>query len=146
MHVAPQVLVGPDPGVGQEARVDKLAPGPYKLVAVRFDLTTGATVADRRPHLVIEHQGVEVFRAAAAAVQAASTARRYVAAHGNPTSVDTAAGVAYLPLPEDLVLTEQSVVRTATDGLQADDNYGPITLFVLAPNPTPEDALTYGGS
>lgn len=134
MPSQPVVFVGPTPAAGAEARVDRLAPGVYQVLAIRFALTTSAAIADRLPALVVTHQGQEVWRVVAPATQPASTTRVYVAAAAVDRVADTTAGFVLLPLPPLLLLTDLSSVATSTGSIQAADQYSPLTLFV-APCP-----------
>lgn len=118
-----RAVAGTDPAAGVEVSETVPTNARWTLYAVRFPLVTDATVANRRVHLLVDDGTNTLYEAAAPDVQAASLTRNYNAANHGFAPAATVSEL-YLNLPVPLPLLQGWRVRTATDSLQAGDNFG----------------------
>lgn len=122
-------IAGTDPALGIEIAETVPTNARWRLLGVRFTLTTDATVANRLPVLTIDDGATAYFTMPAFAVQAASLGVTYqAAAFGFSLAVS---GQQCLALPSvDLILQGGHRIRTVTTAIVAGDNYSAPQLYV----------------
>ncbi len=91
-------------------------------------LTTGAAVANRQVHIVLDDGANQIYNHPALAVQVASTAVRYVFAAG-VAALTTTDGVQVVPIPPRYFLRSLHRIRTLTTALQAADQWSAAQLL-----------------
>jgi len=128
-------ITGTNPGAGVEATQTVPVGALWLLKAVRLSLTTDATVATRRVHLIIDDGATAITTIAAQDTQAASLGRNYNFADYAfaPAAVG---GEIFVALPRGFVLPAGYRIRTSTANIQAGDDYGAPVYYVeewLAP-------------
>lgn len=127
---AVRVVTGTDPAAGLDISETVPAGATWELLAVRLVLVTSATVADRRPILILRVGGVFV-----------ASIPLYGVIPANQTSVVTWAGGAAVDtspttvalvglLPDKTILPAGSIISLLTLNLQVADNYAAPTLLV----------------
>jgi len=126
---------GVDPAAGAEVSITVPAGAVWRVLGLRFVLTTDATAVNRQTDLVIDDGANTLLRIEPPAAQGASGTRGYNYGPGLPArAVLTAEFIA--PLPVDTLLAGGWRLRTVTGQLQAADNYNSVQLWVeewLAP-------------
>jgi hypothetical protein len=119
-----------DPAAGAEISVTVPARTIYKLVGARVALVTDATVSNRTVQLTVD-DGTTVFNLfPSPSTQAASLTYNYnfTAGANNATVLNNNVVVG---IGQDLLLPSTYRIRTLTNNIQAGDNFGIMTLFVL---------------
>lgn len=122
-------LASATPGAGSEISLAVTDGARSKPLTMSFVLTTGAAVTNRLVHLEIVDGTNIVGRMPADAVHVASTSRRYTAAAGASSSA-AAGGAGLIPMPIDLVLGPNDILRTRTTNLQAADQFTNAQLYL----------------
>lgn len=128
---SPEIVAGTNQAAGVE--ISEVVPSTraWTLYAVFFRLVTSATVANRRPHLVIDDGNSNIiFRSPAGAVQAASATVDYAFCNTNVRETAVTDGVLMAPMPA-LILHPGWRVRTITTAIQAGDDFGAPSLLVV---------------
>lgn len=122
-------VAGTDPAAGVEIVETVPADARWRFIGATFQLVAGVAVANRQVHLVFDDGANVLFRTVAASVQTAGQTHNYNAgAHGVTAAV--VAGEQFLPTSSELLLFQAWRLRTATDALQAADDYGAPRLLV----------------
>jgi hypothetical protein len=123
-------FIGTDPAAGVEITETVPAGVAWEIRNILLSLVTNATVANRRPTLVIDDGTNDVAREAAIADQAASLTFKYdfAAAHGNASQQTTTHQALLLP---ELVCLPGWRIRTVTSGLVAGDDYAAPVLQII---------------
>jgi hypothetical protein len=128
-------VVGPDPAAGAEVTITVPQTARWRVLGLRFQLVTDATVVNRQVDLVIDDGANVVLRIEPPAVQGAGGTRGYNYGPGLPAR--TVLTQEFLgALPVEAVLEGGWRIRTVTALLQAADNYNGVFLWVeewLAP-------------
>lgn len=122
-------IAGTNPAPGVEISETVPTNARWRVIGVRFTLTTDATVANRLPVLTIDDGATVYFTMPAFAVQAASLGVTYQAA---PLGFSLAvSGQQCLSLPSDgFVLQGGHRIRTVTTAIVAGDDYSAPQLYV----------------
>lgn len=120
--------IGADPDAGAEAIITVPARRRWKVHSIHQELVTDITEEDRTCAIIID-DGTNILLAFSSLVaQTASTTKHYYFAHIGAPEINILL-ISTNPMPE-LILAPGSRIRTATNGLQAGDNYGaPIFLI-----------------
>lgn len=126
-----KIVSGSDPAAGAESTITVPAGEVWELIGFEVTLVTDATVANRRPRIVLDDGTTEFFRQAAGADITASLTTIVVGSGASVASL--AAGVAHIPLAPGVILGPSYRIRTLTLNLQAGDNYGVPVVFVRTP-------------
>ena len=113
-----------NPAAGSEFAFSSPANQSYRLLWVRFRLITDATAAIRRVHLVLGDSGGVGFDAIAGAAQTASQNILYTAAAFPSMPVAADDNDILIPIPNNLIFTGESEIKTKTANLQAGDDFG----------------------
>lgn len=120
-----------DPAAGAEATITIDNQQTWKLHSAVITLVTDATVATRQVKLLITPflatQGYTMF---STATQTAAQTRRYnfIGAQQAVTSND---GLRFIiPIPSPILMSQSAVISTLTEGLQAGDNFGKLSLQI----------------
>lgn len=122
------MVIGADPAAGVEISDAVPAGKQWRLISVLLQLVTNATVANRRPHVIVD-DGANVFhRRASNATQAASLTQNYLFAGEGPEAAVRGTYVAD-PLPVQEI-PAGARIKTVTENLQAGDNYGAPLYYV----------------
>lgn len=100
-----------------------------RIKSLHFTLTTSAAVATRRVHLSIEHFEGHTYEIWPSTDQTASLTRKYQFPSGISIDSATHDDDILCPLPSDLVLSGDSIIRTNTVNLQAGDQFTGIGIF-----------------
>jgi len=117
-----------DPVAGAEWTVTVTTDTRRVVAAVRFQLVTDATVANRFPRVEFVSGGATIWRSLPMDAQVASTTRDY----------NYSIGVDYLTTPQqneyqnqmpELILSQGTIVRSSTVGIVAGDNYGAPAMY-----------------
>ena len=117
-------VVGSDPAAAAEALETVGSNLVIKLLSMRINLVADANAANRRVGLRFDN-GTNVFhQEKAGAVQTASTTVQYCSFLGSGKDGAQLNLTLAFPLPEDLLLYEGYRFYTATNNIQAGDNYG----------------------
>lgn len=119
----PRAAAVPNPAAGSEVSVMLNADAYTRLEALRLELVTDGTAANRQVQLELVAAGGVIWRSPAFDAQTASLTRSYFWAIGGEFQAAPALGDhnGYLP---DLILPPASIFRTVTENLQAGDDYG----------------------
>ena len=118
-----RILVGTDPGAGAEVSETVPAGLDWELVATRVSFVTDATVANRRPHLIVDDGTNVLVQSPAPTDQGASTTTAYQwSSFGQ--QITTTGGNSLMVMPNVIKLEAGYRVRTSTVGIVAGDNYG----------------------
>lgn len=129
-------IAGSDPAAGVEATVTTFLnaqSGPASILSVSVQLVTDATVANREVVLIVDDGSTTVFASIPSGVtQVASQTRRYTFGLALPRGAGAQSLDVVAPLPPVAVFNGWRV-RTSTVGLQAGDNFGPMTVLVSKP-------------
>ena len=121
-------ITGTDPDAGAEISEVVPARRRWRILAVRFTFVTDATVADRLVHLHID-DGVNTFAdICVTTAHQASVTKTYNFSNFGSTQLNPA-NCLYIPLPP-LPLSPGFRIRTATDLIEAGDNFGAPQLLV----------------
>jgi hypothetical protein len=123
------IATGTNPAAGAEAQYQISATARVILRGAAVTLVTSATAANRRTHLLITSGATTLLDLPSATLQTASLTRTYYAAPFPfaPAAVGT---VIYLPLPAALPLPASAIIKTSTDAIEADDDYGALTVYL----------------
>lgn len=122
-------ITGTLPAAGAEISESVPTGVRWRILAFRYSLTSSVAVANRDSQLTID-DGANIFvQESAEAPQAASLAWRYTWAPGLVIGAQSNATV-FVPLPVGLELNAGSRIRTATQNLQAADQYSAPQYFV----------------
>lgn len=118
------------PAAGSEWSVTPTGRGAWRILTLRFTLVTAAAVANRTVNLFATDGTQAYFRSGGGGVQAAGATVNYGAMLGvGPATVQ--GSTAFVGWPQDgLVLAEGHQLGTATDNLQAADQYQNIGMLV----------------
>lgn len=112
-----------DPAAGAEWTVTLNANHETLVRGIRVQLVTDATVANRFPRVEFVSGASILWRSHPHAAQIASLTRDYNFVLGGQ-HIDAAAAAEYQNFLPNIILPPGAIVRGATDGLQAGDNYG----------------------
>jgi hypothetical protein len=119
-----------DPAAGAEVSVSVPVGARWRVESFHGQLTTDATVANRRPVLILDDSGAfQVARVASSATQAASLTMNYMWNRGvsvDPVVTEQGQGL----LPTDGTLISGWRIRTSTFNLQAADDWAAPQLLV----------------
>lgn len=122
-------VTGADPVAGAEITDTVPADARWLFLGGSWALVTAVAVANRQVHLLIDDGANVLFRTVSASVQTASLTHQYNAGnHG--ISAAAIATEHWLPTPADAWLFQGWRLRTATDALQAADDFGPATWWI----------------
>lgn len=124
-----RAVAGADPAAGAEITVRVPETAQWRLLGLRFELVTDATVANRQVDLLIDDGANTVLRIEPPAVQAASLTDGYNYGPGLPARALLTSEF-LIPLPVKVVLPGGWRIRTVTANLQAADNFGAVYLWV----------------
>ena len=122
-------ITGTDPAVDTEISEAVPTNARWLVRSVRFTLVTDANAATRRVHLVIDDGTTTLLDIGAGGTQTASVTKSYNAFPEGPSATSVTAEV-YLTLPGNLMLLQGFQLLTATQFLQATDNFGAPQLYV----------------
>jgi hypothetical protein len=123
-------LAGATPAAGAEIAETVPVGVRWHLLALKVQLATSATVANRIPRLILDDTVNAFFVAEPnAALVASSTYQVQWAAGISGSTIGSSNGV-YLPLPSPLLLSQSWRIRTLTSGIQAGDQYGSVAYLV----------------
>ena len=99
-----------------------------RIRSLQFTLTTSATVANRRVHLEFEDIEGGKFEVWSSVDQAASTTRIYSCCPVAGASSFADDNDILIPIPPNLVMKADSLIRTKTVNLQAGDQFSSISI------------------
>jgi hypothetical protein len=114
-------FTGTDPAAGAEITETVPANAVWRWIGGLATLVTDATVADRRVHVTIDNGTSVYWEGVSTSVQAASLTNKY--SIGAPVAA-AIGNVHFIPLPLDTYLVGGDRIITATDLLEAGDNWG----------------------
>lgn len=116
------VITGSDPAAGAEISYQIGSYQRWRLRAMVATLVTGAAAATRQVHLQIVSHSATVLDLPSATTQIISLTRTYYAA---PFGFQPGAVLTdiFLPLPMDFILPPSATIQTATDNLNALDDW-----------------------
>ena len=101
-----------------------VASGTYqKIRSIIFTLVTDATAADRNVRLRFSNFSNQIFDITIATLQTASLTYEYTFLAGHPFGPTLINNKIVIPMPGDLLLGESFNIATATNNLQAGDNF-----------------------
>jgi len=123
-------VTGTNPAAGVEISETVPTNARWRLIALLVQLVTDATVANRRPHFIVDDGVNTLFEVETGTDQAASQTIRYNFANTGYRVAVAAQNIAYLTAPFYLPLFQGWRVRTSTVNLQAGDDYGAPQLLV----------------
>jgi len=113
-----------DPGAGAEVALTVPAGQTWKIIGFRLSLVTSATVANRRPHIVVIKGGGQKYDMFSSIDQVASESKVYTFAQfGDLTSQGNGNDI-LASIPNGLIVQSGDTIATETLNLQAGDNYG----------------------
>ncbi len=124
-----RTFTGTDPAAGTEVIEQVPTNALWRLVAVRVQLTTSATVATRVVKVRIDPPGGVSYELPSAYDHPASTTQRYVFSTV-PLNLVARDSVVNVPIPGDFLLPQTSIFRTVTTNLQIGDDWTPPALTV----------------
>jgi len=116
------LLVGTDPAAGADNLQTVPTGARWRLTSVNTVLTTNATVATRRVHLIIDNGVNWILDAPSTVTQAASLSYLYYFANYG-TNLGLILTSVYNTIPAPLTLRAGSRIRTLTDALVAGDDF-----------------------
>lgn len=116
-------ITGTDPAANTEISETVPANTRWRPLLFRAMLVTDATVATRDVRLVMDDGTLTLAQVPADQTQAASLTISYTAFAGAPLSTARNTG-AVIQMPDGIMLTGASRLRTQTSSLQATDNWG----------------------
>lgn len=120
---------GTDPAAGSEISEQVPTNARWRLISMAYVLVASAAVANRIPILSINGGSGPVYQVASGVAVTASQTAQYRAAAGVPfLTIDTLRYT--LPLPVDLLLSQDCIIGTITTAIDAGDNYGVPRLLV----------------
>jgi len=117
-----------NPAAGAEWNITVPDGEMWRIMAIRFNLVTSATVANRRVHVSLEVGGAPAFELISSVDQAASLTRAYTcqAVGGAGTFSDD--NDILIAMPDNMLIPGGDIIRTLTTNLQAGDDYGVATI------------------
>lgn len=122
-------ITGTNPAAGVEISETVPTAARWRLASMRAQLVTDATVASRRPQLIVDDGTTELFRVIPNVTQAASTTKNWQFLDSFPsTGFDL--NDAFSNLPPGLFVFAGWRIRTSTIDLAAGDNWGAPQLLV----------------
>jgi len=129
----PHIAVSADPAAGAEASITVPEGATWLVVSATIVCAQGATQTPW-PYLAVEDaDGTQLVAFPGASDDMdASVTSSFTWAPGLPTTAAAALTVNTAPIPPTLLLKGGMKVETATDGIGANTNYGPLTLWVIA--------------
>lgn len=95
----------------------------FLITAISFRLVTAVAAANRRVHLSITYPGGGAVDYFSSIDQAASLTRDYTCAPRPGGLAEFAGTKIIIPIPDNLWLSEGAIIATATDNLQAADDF-----------------------
>jgi len=123
-------VTGSSPSAGDDLTIPVPTGKVWRLLSLRFALTTSATAANRRVKLRLSDASDNiVYEVPAASTQAASLTKAYTAAAGAQNVADSD-GSLVLALPTEIVLGPGYKILTACVNLQAGDSFDQLALLV----------------
>lgn len=126
-----RTLTGTDPAAGAEISETVPTGARWELTAIGFTLVSDATVATRRPNLFLDDGTLnDYFRSANPGTQTASSSNRYHFAPSMPLAAIVGGTSQLGGLITPHIMPAGHRIRTATNSLQAGDNYGSPTYVV----------------
>lgn len=121
LHGRIRPITGTDPDAGTEISETVPARRRWRLLTINFSLVTDVTVADRYVRLIIDDGTTVLYISSAIAAHVASLTRNH--SYGvNGQTHDVTYNTFNTSLP-DLILISGFRIRTATQDLQAADNF-----------------------
>jgi len=124
-----RLVSGTDPAAGEEVLETVPTNAKWKILAVRFFLTTDATVANRQPALMIDDGSNEIHRSIYHNAQTASLVRSYFFNLGSTFTAAVNNSWHLNNLPE-LELPAGARIRSVTSGIQAGDDFAAPNILV----------------
>jgi len=125
-----RAVTGTNPAAGAEITETVPTGARWRVVSIGATLVTDGTVATRRASLTYDDGATVFFRSAQVQTQLASVTRRYTWAAGLPVETIISAEAAVAGLPVGGILTGGMRILTATESLQAADDWGAPLLLV----------------
>ena len=130
-----------DPAAGAEVSITVPGRAVWKVIAMKVNLVTSATVAARRLRMEAADGNGNVFsRVASASQQNASTTNRYTIMSSMGTSL-LGFTEHIMPSPDPLILLPGYNYATVTASIQAGDNFSAPVLYVQE---TPQRGIAAG--
>lgn len=125
-----RVVNGTDPAVG--AQILEVVPlgRQWRIIAIRFAFVTAAVVASRRVHLVLTDGFTDILDVFTGIDQLTSETRNYSCAAFGTTTDFADDNDILLPLPQGIILDEESEIKTDTTNMNAGDNFGAPKILV----------------
>lgn len=124
------VVRGADPAAGAEARLTVPGGEVWEVFFVSALLATDATVANRRPSLLVQVEGQTIWQGVVGNDQPASLTWRHNWAGGLNPGGSGASAVAQGALPTPLTLGPAAVLSTLTTAIAVGDNWQPLQAYV----------------
>lgn len=124
-------ITGTDPAAGAEISEEVPTFALWRVMGVSAQLVTDATVANRRPRLVLDDAGTRLLtESPATAAQAASLTRDYFWQQNMPHETNLTTTAIIAGVPTFAFLRPGDRIRTITENLQTGDNWGAPTLWI----------------
>jgi len=121
---------GTDPAAGSEVSHSVPTNAMWELLGIRLQLTTDATVANRRVHIIIDDGSVALLDIPVGLDQTANLTYWYYLFTNAPLLTAAVGRVVNAPIPPGLRLKEGWRIRTSTTNLQAGDNWAAPRFYV----------------
>jgi len=123
-------VTGSSPSAGDDLTIPVPTGKVWRLLSLRFTLTTSSAAANRRVKLRLSDASDNiVYEIPAASTQAASLTKIYTAAAGSQNVADSD-GSMVLALPTEIVLGPGYKILTSCVNLQAGDSFDQLALLV----------------
>lgn len=103
----------------------------WKVRAIRFTLVAAAAAASRFVHLQFKDaSGNIIYDCVSNTAQIISETKTYACFPNNAGGNPTDGGIIYLPIPSEIILTDDFTINTLTTALNAGDNFGTMVIHI----------------
>ncbi len=126
----PKVVTDSAPSAGVEVIIPNQDAKVWKIKSLSFELTTDDTVANRRVHLRYQDSAKIAMDIFADFVQTASLTRRYTFAPIGAIPTVNQDDDVLVSIPPGIIIPDGNSLRTATDNIQAGDQYSDVQILV----------------
>lgn len=118
-----RIITGINPTAGSEISESVPTNARWRLIGLRLGFNTNANVAARRPKLIISNGPGFAEIPVVISIPASTVAVLTWLAGGAAYAFDAATQI--MPLANDMILPQETVIETETSNLQAGDDYSP---------------------
>ena len=125
----PTISSPANPAAGAEYLVLTSPKETWKILGIRFTLTTAAVVASRRVHVVFIANGAPYFECLSSVDQLISTTRQYTCMQTGGAGTFADDNDIIIPIPQDVILNENDSFGTSTTNLQAGDAFSAMDII-----------------